>query len=661
MSGLSRRRLMTSLAYYVGAAPVADAKVGLSHSPQAAPPYTSVRDFGAKGNGIADDTRAIHAAIAAAPVGGTVWFPPGTYMVGKTLELRPGTTYLGSNPESSVIRQRDGANLDAILADENFIMNLHHTSSGVQVENLGIDGNSGRNRRGHGLVLMTDRCLVRHVIVSFTPEAGIVLSDQNSNGIVVSDNAVENRIEDCTIIQPGSYGVWIRDTHSSGRQTDGYLLNNVVKDSQGAWAMRIERAAGWFIANNHVYHCAAGGIYLSHVAGTYFYTNEVDKFGLTESPPSSYRGIQAQFLMGRFRPSIFMGNVCATPEGLFPRNLYTYYELGADQYGQSSLVFIGNVAHNDPIGEPPKTHQAYESTAFTYTTQPGGTLDVSKAANTNVGALTSEFVPHGADVQFGSALPHTPITTPLAAGVAGGAVVGGIGLAARSRRTREHATKLFGSVRSAGQDAKKELRTRIEVTETLSRWEIDPLNFAPEVGSIHLTYFVPFQQADVTQITSATGNRPAVNAAVSRVGVYEVLETGELNLLGATSNYAGKLWAAPHSVTTVDLDPRFGPVPLPLVAGKHYAYAEIQKGGSPAARVGKVGNPALMALDPRGSAKYRGYGDLPPSLPAPSEVNASGLQLYARLSGAQRPGSERHRNRSLTGGPADPPLEPDYS
>jgi polygalacturonase len=76
-----------------------------------------VRDFGAKGEGKVDDTRAIGAAIAAAP-GGTVWFPPGIYVVSKTLTLKAGSTYRGSNPNSSVIKQANGANLTAVMADE---------------------------------------------------------------------------------------------------------------------------------------------------------------------------------------------------------------------------------------------------------------------------------------------------------------------------------------------------------------------------------------------------------------------------------------------------------------------------------------------------------------------------------------------------------------
>src|SRR2546430_8239878 len=52
-----------------------------------------VRAHGARGDGTADDTRAILAAIAAAYAagGGVVWFPQGTYRVTSTLEVPADT------------------------------------------------------------------------------------------------------------------------------------------------------------------------------------------------------------------------------------------------------------------------------------------------------------------------------------------------------------------------------------------------------------------------------------------------------------------------------------------------------------------------------------------------------------------------------------------
>jgi parallel beta-helix repeat protein len=59
--------------------------------------WVSVKDFGATGDGVTDDTTAINAAIASIPAsGGTVYVPEGTYMI------TAGNPYSGSSTDGSI-------------------------------------------------------------------------------------------------------------------------------------------------------------------------------------------------------------------------------------------------------------------------------------------------------------------------------------------------------------------------------------------------------------------------------------------------------------------------------------------------------------------------------------------------------------------------------
>jgi polygalacturonase len=69
----------------------------------------NVRSFGARGDGVADDTAAIQAAITAAQNGATIRFPAGTYDVANIIvKNRSGLSFVGEG-RNSVIKQKSGA------------------------------------------------------------------------------------------------------------------------------------------------------------------------------------------------------------------------------------------------------------------------------------------------------------------------------------------------------------------------------------------------------------------------------------------------------------------------------------------------------------------------------------------------------------------------
>ncbi|HEX6257951.1 MAG TPA: glycosyl hydrolase family 28-related protein [Candidatus Saccharimonadales bacterium] len=99
----------------------------------------SVKDveFGAIGDGVADDTAAIQAAITAAGATKVCYFPPGTYLISATLTLQNGGVYVGGG-WNSIIKQKDATNLTRLLEWPSGASKCH-------MADLLIDGNRTNN------------------------------------------------------------------------------------------------------------------------------------------------------------------------------------------------------------------------------------------------------------------------------------------------------------------------------------------------------------------------------------------------------------------------------------------------------------------------------------------------------------------------------------
>jgi hypothetical protein len=103
----------------------------------------SVKDFGAVGDGVADDTVAIQAAITAAAVnGGTVFFPAGKFNhSGITL---PSRVFLqGAGRLSTTLYLIDGSNTNSIF--------IPKSSDVIGWSGFTVHGNSQNNTTGHGI------------------------------------------------------------------------------------------------------------------------------------------------------------------------------------------------------------------------------------------------------------------------------------------------------------------------------------------------------------------------------------------------------------------------------------------------------------------------------------------------------------------------------
>ena len=110
--------------------------------------YISVKDFGAVGDGVTDDTAAIQAALDALPNGGEVFVPEGTYIISAPLEILSFTRLYGAGEASRIrtildIVMLQGKNpaiisdtiIDNLVFDNQFPVStvIHSTISGTTV------------------------------------------------------------------------------------------------------------------------------------------------------------------------------------------------------------------------------------------------------------------------------------------------------------------------------------------------------------------------------------------------------------------------------------------------------------------------------------------------------------------------------------------------
>jgi parallel beta-helix repeat protein len=157
----------------------------------------SVKDFGAVGDGVTDDTTAIQATLNAVSQYATVFFPFGTYVISDELII----------PTSNILITGRAK----ILAKSNtqFEYMLKATSlSGITVENLRFDANksnrsAGANVRYMGVAFLScTECQFINLQVENCRGYGGV----SGVGIAAAGGSIRCQIEGCTIINCGDAG-----------------------------------------------------------------------------------------------------------------------------------------------------------------------------------------------------------------------------------------------------------------------------------------------------------------------------------------------------------------------------------------------------------------------------------------------------------------------
>lgn len=256
----------------------------------------SVKDFGAVGDGVTDDTVAIRAALqsfTSSTGGGSIYFPPGTYIISSSLIVDVnGMTLIGVKGQSWLKRK------NSVAGDTMNVMQTawqgRYGSAPIYdftVIGLGFDGNKANNIAGvndnydHCLSLLySNRTTLRDCIIK----------NANRIGAPLSTGANDSTVEGCWFLNCDEGGVYAE------------VSNNIR------------------FVNNHVYGCSnasynIGSICFNNITGGVISGNIVDGNGSTAG-----------------RDGIYIRNVCTdiAVSGNTVRNQFRY---GIWVYDESNM------------------------------------------------------------------------------------------------------------------------------------------------------------------------------------------------------------------------------------------------------------------------------------------------------------------------------------
>ena len=323
----------------------------------------NVKDYGAIGNGVANDTAAINAAIAAASVqqstsywnpqlSNVVSFPPGLYMT-DGIDLPCGISLTGAGQLQTTIALRAGANRSVVRVLEDpqtnplpWLNRNHGRISGITV-----DGNSS-NQTGtsHGIEVVASSYTLATRYGSAVDIDDINTVGTRSSGIYIGTNRNYGMITNVRIAYAGGTGLQFFSCY------DWYCTNIGVGNSQQE-GVKAYLCAGLQFTNLAVWSNQNAGLVLNSCGGFMVFENvQLDynsQYGLYHNPA------------GTVNSHLSISNLQVKDNGVAANNTYSAIYIGGIG-GAGSSVLLANVWFNWTANSPNRSKYLIETDATGY-------------------------------------------------------------------------------------------------------------------------------------------------------------------------------------------------------------------------------------------------------------------------------------------------------
>lgn len=347
----------------------------------------NVRDHGAKGDGVTDDTASINTAISTSPAGSVIWFPPGTYLVSSTVVLYPNRTYLGpGGMEQRATILGTSAVTGAIVAAQGWTTNATVCDSAIKMSGLCIQGPGQSTGSAHGLAPLNSWSSFDDLYLVNVAGDGIHLADTTVNGTnIITLAAPGSSFRRCRFDTIGGNGFY-QNAVSNLAYLNGQLQDCSFGSIKGD-GIQINDSVGWFVQRNHLYGIGGRAVFCDNAYATHVSDNYVEDFGGANTA-SFYYGVRVLQQAGGW-PSLVSGNFVSSQQaGTLTAGATGTSWQNFDMVGKGAgaeVNFVNNVAWKSA-----SAGAGVQTDAFTFEVN-AGALVVNAVGNTTGASTGTAF------------------------------------------------------------------------------------------------------------------------------------------------------------------------------------------------------------------------------------------------------------------------------